>query len=278
MRSTACSARIRTLPCGLVTYSLSGCVAFAVETRPTLIFRLGTAFAFYMRRWVWQMNRGRRMGAEKMIPALCLTLTGRIEPLPASKRAEAQPERCRMRRDNECRPNLSLVIDGCQRGDRECQHRLYEQFAPQLYRVIARIVGTCDADDVAQQAFLKIFGSIQKFVGRSRLMTWLHRIAVNEALQHLRRQKTIRVSALQMEPEARASRESELVQLRQVLEIAIAKLSPELRAAFILRETEGMSYTEISATLNLSDGTVASRISRARSELRGYLSELGWEP
>jgi RNA polymerase sigma-70 factor (ECF subfamily) len=130
---------------------------------------------------------------------------------------------------------------------------------------------------VSQETFFKAFRSIHEFSGRANVGTWLYRIAVNESLQHLRRNKAARWKPLSTEPVDGSVSASERTQQHEILERAIAMLAPELRAILVLRETEDLSYSEISETLQISEGTVASRISRARQELRERLEELGWD-
>jgi RNA polymerase sigma factor (sigma-70 family) len=79
------------------------------------------------------------------------------------------------------------------------------------------------------------------------------------------------------EPADRCTEVSCEIQAREMLELAVQRLDSELRAVFLLREVEGLGYGELAATLEISEGTVASRLSRARSKLKEYLLDLGWE-
>jgi RNA polymerase sigma-70 factor, ECF subfamily len=206
-----------------------------------------------------------------MTPAICLAPARRTGALPASNKLEGQ------RGPSDSRNDVLRIVEGCQRGNREAQRRLYEQFAAPVFRVAARIVGQQDAADVSQETFLKALRSIRQFSGRAEVGTWLYRIAVNESLQHLRRNKTARGKPLTTEAVDGSVSTAERNQQHEILERAIGSLAPELRAILILRETEDLSYSEISNTLQISEGTVASRISRARQELRERLADLGWE-
>jgi RNA polymerase sigma-70 factor (ECF subfamily) len=136
------------------------------------------------------------------------------------------------------------------------------------------MVGLQDAADVTQQVFLQAFRSLEKFNGRSRFDTWLYRLAVNESRQHLRRNRRWRYHALDWEP-MDESHHGEDAERKEVLEQALARIDPELRSIFLLREVEGLSYHDIAEALQIPEGTVGSRLNRARRELRQILSDLG---
>jgi len=165
------------------------------------------------------------------------------------------------------------VIAGCRARDRSMQRELYDRCHDKAFRLCARMVGRQDAADVCQQTLLKVYQSIDQFKGRSQFMTWLFRIAVNECLQH--RRKAIRgrtVNLADYEPPDRAAAATQRSQDRELLEVALSRLDPELRCAFLLREVEQLSYAQIAQTMQLPDGTVASRLSRARRRLLQILS------
>jgi RNA polymerase sigma-70 factor (ECF subfamily) len=143
---------------------------------------------------------------------------------------------------------------------------------------MVRMVGIQDAADVTQQAFLQVFRKIGQFSGKSHIGTWIYRVAVNEALQHLRRAKRSKLRALKHEPMDRSFDRHAHTDDKELLEQALGMLEPELRSAFLLREVEGLSYGEIAGTLEIPEGTVGSRLNRARRELKQHLVELGWEP
>ncbi len=204
--------------------------------------------------------------------AICVSTSGRLRDVRASNISEEQE-----RGSPPVGNDLVQIVEGCQRGDRDAQRQLYERFAASVFRVAARIVGREEAADVSQEAFLKAFRSIGQFAGNSTVGTWLHRITVNQSLQHIRRKKVARISPLEHDPVDRSASTIGRVQQQEVVERAIELLSADLRAVLLLRESEDLSYAQISQMLNISHGTVASRISRARSELKRHLIELGWE-
>jgi RNA polymerase sigma-70 factor (ECF subfamily) len=153
---------------------------------------------------------------------------------------------------------------------------LVAQTQDRVYRTLVRLVGAQGADDVAQQVYLQIFQQIQQFKGDSSFYTWLYRVTVNEALQHLRRNRRRRFAFLSWEPADDKASGGQQSELRELLDRALAKIDPELRAVFVLREVEDLSYAEIGAALEIPMGTVASRLSRARHDLQERLRSLGW--
>jgi RNA polymerase sigma-70 factor (ECF subfamily) len=172
---------------------------------------------------------------------------------------------------------ITQIVQDCQKGDHAAQRRLYEVSHQNVYRLMVRMVGLQDAADVTQQVFLQAFRKIGQFSARSQFGTWMYRVAVNEALQHLRRSKRSRLRTLEQEPMDRSSNRQENTDDKELLEQALALLEPELRSAFLLREVEGLSYSELADALEIPSGTVGSRLNRARRELKQHLIELGWE-
>lgn len=170
------------------------------------------------------------------------------------------------------------AVEACQRGDPIAQRRLYEASHRNVYRLMVSMVGLQDAADLTQQVFLQVFRRIGLFSGRAQIGTWIYRVAINEALQYLRRSKRTRLLTLEQEPMDRSPDSYENVGDKELLELALERLEPELRSAFLLREVEGLSYKEIAEALEVPEGTVGSRLNRARRELKQRLVELGWEP
>ena len=169
------------------------------------------------------------------------------------------------------------VVLAAQRGDRDALRRIYESCRSMVFRLVQRLVGASDAEDLLQESFVKAFAAIEQFGGESRFETWLYRIAVNESLQHLRRRgrgETVRLTFELMDETPHHERRHDDAEL---LQQALNRLDPELRSVFVLREVEQLSYRDLAEALGLSEGTVASRLNRARRLLKQYLTELGWE-
>lgn len=178
-------------------------------------------------------------------------------------------------------PNVSdslvSVVAACQRGDRAAQRTLYDHCNARVFRLAVRMVGVQDASDLTQQVFLRVYHTIHQFTGRSCVKTWLYRLTVNECLQFLRYSKRRWHESLDYDPAARSIATNREIQARELLEIALQRLDPDLRAVFLLREVEGLDYGQLATTLEISEGTVASRLNRARSKLKEHLLDLGWE-
>lgn len=179
-------------------------------------------------------------------------------------------------------------LDALRAGERAEFARLVETYSGVIYRLALKMLeDPQDAEDVLQETFLKAYRAISGFDGRSKLSTWLYRIATNEALMLIRRRKNIPVSL--DEPLDIGDHEAQPVQIvdwcclpeeelasteaRSYLDQAINTLSPSLRAVFVLREVEGLSTLETAEVLGLSEMAVKTRLSRARMRLRELLSE-----
>ena len=172
---------------------------------------------------------------------------------------------------------VRLLSDG-RLGSREAQQRLYEYFHRRVFRLLVRMVGRDDAEDLLQQVFLQVFRTLNQFQGQSRFETWLYRVSVNESLQHLRKQRSRRSVSLESDIMDRKLDPVLDFDQKELMEYALTRLEPELRSLFLLREVEKQSYAEIAVVLQIPEGTVASRLGRARQLLKQYLVESGWEP
>src|SRR5512140_174063 len=162
---------------------------------------------------------------------------------------------------------------------------LVRKYDRRIYRVTLAITQNKeDAEDAMQDAFLKAFEHLEQFAGESRFSTWLTRIAVNEALQRLRRRNRFdsleepvevgdslvpqQVQDFRPNPEQQYARE----ELRELLERAIAALPAIYRTVFVLRDVEHMSNEETAEALDLSVAAVKSRLLRARLMMRDRLA------
>lgn len=194
-------------------------------------------------------------------------------PHGASNRADPDADQCVAAPDP-----LADIVAGCQQGNRQAQRLLYDHCHERLYRLIVRMVGQQDAADLLQQAFLQVFVKIGQFTGRARFETWVYRLAINECLQFRRRHARAHREMPADEPVDPSASHTQRAQQQELMERALAQLTPELRAVFVLREVEGLSYREIAAALQIEQGTVGSRLNQARAQLRKRLIELGWNP
>ena len=154
--------------------------------------------------------------------------------------------------------------------------------ASRMYRVALRIVGSSDAArEVAQEACLRALRGAGEFDGRSALATWLHRITVNCARDHLRRtRRTDRLRAdwdhvaagMLTVPEATPAEHAERSELYNLALTLVAALPDDCRSAFVLTQLDGYTYDEAAAIEGLARGTVASRVYRARRILTEQLN------
>lgn len=167
-------------------------------------------------------------------------------------------------------------IEAAKRGDREAMRRLYDRHVGRVFPLLLRMTGREeDAFDLTQETFLRAFERIEAFDGRSAFGTWLYRIAVNEALQQFRKRGTEHRHRAEAAAAQRSRDENvgQAIQRRIEIEDALSRLSSDHRAVLLLRYQEGLDYAAIAEILGCEPGTVASRLNRARAELRGILDE-----
>jgi len=181
-----------------------------------------------------------------------------------------------------------ISIQGLRNGDRHEFARLVDIYSGPLHRLALKMLGDePDAEDVLQNTFLKAFQHIGEFEGRSKLSTWLYRIASNEALMMLRKRhpETTFSDVIQEQDEDPFSDpvqftdwcclpEDELLsaESRAVLDRATQRLPERMRIVFVLRDIQGLSIQETSEALGLSETAVKTRLLRARLRLREELS------
>jgi RNA polymerase sigma-70 factor (ECF subfamily) len=168
---------------------------------------------------------------------------------------------------------------------------LFERYHSMVFQLIYRILGDREeALDVAQEVFLTIFRKRDRFRGESSLKTWIYRISINRAANRcrwwnrLRRRGTVSLDAHlsqdrnrtlseTLESEGRSPEDSVLLQeRRRRLEHSLRRLPVQQRIAVIMRDVEGLSYEEIAESMQVSLGTIKSRIARGREELKRRLN------
>ena len=173
------------------------------------------------------------------------------------------------------------LIRRVQAGEAEAFEPLLRQHEKTVYHLALRMTGNAqDAEDLAQEAFLKAYRSLGAFRGESKFSVWLYRIVSNVCLDHLRREGRRPTVSLSTEdedgeesereiPDQRLSPERLLEQklTREALQKGLRALPDEQRQILVLRELRGLSYEEIGEILTLEPGTVKSRIFRARKRL-----------
>ena len=168
-------------------------------------------------------------------------------------------------------------------SDREITdfNKLVEKHADLVYNVAYRMMGNHqDAEDVSQDAFLSAFRAFDRFRGESRVTTWLYRITTNAALMRLRKTKLARsvpVTSLEdveiVDWTASPDREAVNSELKEKLREGIDQLDPDLKAAVVLRDVQGLSSVEAAEILNVTVAALKSRLHRARVLVRKSLSD-----
>ncbi len=164
-------------------------------------------------------------------------------------------------------------IKRAQAGDREAFSELVRRHQERVYRHLLRMLGAHDdALELTQDAFVKAWQALPQWQPEAQFRTWLMRIANNTALDALRRRKLVEFVPLEdgydaPGSEAEPQRQLQATQELRQLDASLRRLAPEHRDVLLLREVEQMSYDEIGRVLSLSEGTVKSRLARARAAL-----------
>ena len=176
------------------------------------------------------------------------------------------------------------LIARCKRGvDREAFDSIVERYKDKIVNYVRRMVGDRDeADDLAQEVFVKVYVGLSTFESRSTLATWLFRIATNLCIDHRRKKaraghalvsfETLSNSLATCDHQEHSPETSVLrSEMAEKLDQAIADLPDQLRAVMVLRDIQGVPYEDIAQIVGCPVGTVKSRLFRARSTLREQL-------
>jgi RNA polymerase sigma-70 factor (ECF subfamily) len=173
------------------------------------------------------------------------------------------------------------LVQAAQAGSDEAFAALVERYRIKMFNLAFSITRDPDlADDLAQDVFIKAFESLPKFKSRSGFGTWLYRIAVNASMDHLRRERRFKIAAYKARASEPTVQDDEILQReiendraakRKLLHQALRSLPDKHRIILTLRDVRGLPYKEISGMLDISAGTVDSRLHRARQKLRKRL-------
>ena len=173
------------------------------------------------------------------------------------------------------------AVAQAKKGDADAFAFLVETYETSVYRLALRMCGNAhDAEEVAQEAFVAAWKGLPAFRGESKFSSWLYQLTTNAAIDFLRREKRHRaVTPIDDEPEPAAPDTPQQVleeqEVSRALQQALDALSPEHREIFLLRQMRQLSYEEIGRLLGLEPGTVKSRLSRAKKQLRQILTQKG---
>ncbi len=174
----------------------------------------------------------------------------------------------------------TALLSCIRRGDRSAFRTLVERYQWPLYNAAFRIVGNGgDAEDITQVVFLKIVERLDEYDPRYKFFSWIYRIAVNEALNLLRRGERVEPLDDEFDAEDPAGdnpeRQVSAMQLSRQVQSALMRLKPDDRAVLALRHFSDCSYAEIGDILGLQEKTVKSRLFEARGRLKVCLDGLG---
>ena len=170
------------------------------------------------------------------------------------------------------------LVDRLRRGERGAFEELVRLYQHRVFGVTLRMLGNrADAEEVAQEVFLRVYRSVGDFRGESKLSTWLYAIASRLCLNRLAsgrgrptlesEEAVLRLESTEVDPAERLERG----EVEAALQRAIAELPEERRIVVVLRDLEGLAYEDIAEALGVALGTVRSRLHRARAELKGKM-------
>jgi RNA polymerase sigma-70 factor, ECF subfamily len=180
------------------------------------------------------------------------------------------------------------LVEEARNGSQEAFASLVRRYQVRIYNMaLVSTRSDADADDLAQEVFIKVFRGLRGFRGDSAFRTWLYRVAVNVIRSHaarpglfgwFRREEGSSPDAADPLDSVAAPGDLEAdVARRRVIAAALRRLPEDLRTAVTLRDVEGLDYKEIAEVLGIPIGTVMSRIARGRGKLRPWIEEArGW--
>jgi RNA polymerase sigma-70 factor, ECF subfamily len=204
--------------------------------------------------------------------------------------AESQPALHTERREYQMSPSERHLVSRLLKRDEEAFNEVVHSYGDRVYNLVLRLIGSpSEAEDLAQEVFVTVFKSIESYRGEAKLSTWILRIAANHSknrIKYLARRRTTGqelrdgTDATEMADEGKAPVQAhidapdvvlEAVETEKILQEAIAQLDEEQRLLVVLRDVEELSYDEIVEITGLPEGTVKSRLHRARMALKDLL-------
>jgi len=180
------------------------------------------------------------------------------------------------------------LVRRARRGDLEAYDDLVKRYQERIFATIYHMTSNHeDANDLAQESFIKAFQALKSFKGGSSFYTWLYRIAVNKTINFLKQRKNRMHMSLndldfnaEHDPDLMAlisdktpRRDAGLTELQEKLNAALMKLSEPHRLVVVLHDVQGQSHEEIAKVMDCNIGTVRSRLFYARQQLQGYLAD-----
>ncbi len=175
-----------------------------------------------------------------------------------------------------------ILIEKVKSGECDAFNPLVERYKLPLYKLMYRMVyNRDDTEDLVEEAFIKAYRSIAKFQTGKPFYAWLARIAINNALNFLKKERHANIQPIEWFENSLQSSQGNPVKitkqnmLEERISVAMKKLPEEYRTILLLRVEEDFSYDEISEVLNIPRGTVMSRLARARQRLKEIFKEIG---
>jgi RNA polymerase sigma factor (sigma-70 family) len=181
-----------------------------------------------------------------------------------------------------------VLVQRARKGDLEAYDELVQRYQERIYATVYHMTSNHeDANDLAQESFIKAFQALKSFKGGSSFYTWLYRIAVNKTINFLKQRKNrIHLSLNDLDFNAEHDpdlvafvsdktprREANLSELQEKLNTALMKLSEPHRLVVVLHDVQGLSHEEIAKVMDCNIGTVRSRLFYARQQLQAWLSD-----
>jgi RNA polymerase sigma factor RpoE len=207
---------------------------------------------------------------------------------PASPKAPKQPPEGPVEAASPLPPDEMELVQRARRGDLPAYDDLVRRYQERIYATVYHMTANHeDANDLAQEAFIKAFHALKSFKGGSSFYTWVYRIAVNKTINFLKQRKHRAHLSLndldfnaEHDPDLVAlisektpRREVSLAELQEKLNTAMQKLSEPHRLVVTLHDVQGLSHEEIAKIMDCNIGTVRSRLFYARQQLQAYLSD-----
>jgi len=214
---------------------------------------------------------------------------------PTRRKAPRQAEQTAPRQKEQAAPvekpvetQETELVARARQGDLTAYDELVRRYQERIYATVYHMTANHeDANDLAQEAFIKAFHALKSFKGGSSFYTWVYRIAVNKTINFLKQRKNRAQMSLddldfnvEHDPDLVAlisdktpRRDIDLLELQEKLNVAMQKLSEPHRLVVTLHDVQGMSHEEIAKVMDCNIGTVRSRLFYARQQLQAYLSD-----
>src|SRR5512140_764872 len=207
---------------------------------------------------------------------------------PATRKTANPPEAAPLPASAPEPPDEMALVKRARQGDLSAYDDLVRRYQERIYATIYHMTANHeDANDLAQEAFIKAFQALKSFKGGSSFYTWVYRIAVNKTINFLKQRKNkVHMSLNDLDFNAEHDpdlvalisdktprREVSLTELQEKLNIAMQKLSEPHRLVVTLHDVQGLSHEEVAKIMDCNVGTVRSRLFYARQQLQAYLSD-----